>query len=111
MGRGSLFSKVPCLGGGQVSVRGGCAVRSNASWVMVTQVPLWTDTTENITFPQHLTVLFSHYKKIVNTCSGSAFLLRTAMKKYITVAKMLTPGVIESGTSVIHSDAFLVELG
>ena len=30
----------------------GCTVRSNASWIMVPRDPLWTDTTENITFPQ-----------------------------------------------------------
>ena len=53
---GARGSNVWCPGGeGQAG--GPCTVRSNTSWVTGTP-PLWTDTTENITFPQ------LHWRKV-----------------------------------------------
>ena len=59
-GRGYLY--------GEVLYMGGCTVRSNTSWVMVTWDPCaQTDMTESITFPQlHKTI------KVVVKCSSHA---------------------------------------
>ena len=60
-GKGVLYSEVPCLEGRQGPLGGGavqCTMRSKASWVMVMGLghrmitDRWTDTIENILFPQ-----------------------------------------------------------